>query len=45
MYFTEVRRTEVMGESAPEAPSLGHLHLTALATHTPTPLTPSLRKA
>jgi MFS transporter, NNP family, nitrate/nitrite transporter len=45
MYFTEVRRTEVMGESAPEAPTLGSLHLTALATRTPSSLTPSLRKA
>jgi MFS transporter, NNP family, nitrate/nitrite transporter len=45
MYFTEVRRTQVMGDGAPEAPTLGHLHLTALATRTTSPLTPSLRKA
>jgi MFS transporter, NNP family, nitrate/nitrite transporter len=45
MYFTEVRRTEVMGAAAPDAPSLPDLHLSSLASHTPAALTPSLRKA
>jgi MFS transporter, NNP family, nitrate/nitrite transporter len=45
MYFTEVRRTQVMGAAAPDAPTLGHLNLSSLSAHPPASLTPALRKA
>jgi MFS transporter, NNP family, nitrate/nitrite transporter len=45
MYFTEVRRTAVMGAAAPDAPTLGHLNLSSLSAHAPAPLTAALRKA
>ena len=44
MYFTEVRRTEVMGAAAPDAPSLPQLHLSALASQAPGSLASSLQK-
>jgi NNP family nitrate/nitrite transporter-like MFS transporter len=45
MYFTEVRRTEVMGSHAPESPSFAQLHLPSLSPDAQAALTPNLQKA
>jgi NNP family nitrate/nitrite transporter-like MFS transporter len=45
MYFTEVRRTEVMGADAPESPSFAQLHLPSLSPDAQAALTPNLQKA
>jgi MFS transporter, NNP family, nitrate/nitrite transporter len=45
MYYTEVRRTEVMGATAPEGPSFPQLHLSSLASDATASLGSTLRKA
>jgi MFS transporter, NNP family, nitrate/nitrite transporter len=45
MYFTEVRRTEVMGAAAPEGPSLPHLHPRSPSPEMPASMSPALQKA